>query len=317
MYLSLLLAAAASLFPTPPAYQAVVVDAATHRPLAGVFIEEARSGTSQVSDPSGHVQFAAPGPLHLRLRSTGYAPVEVERPVLVGRVDTLALAPTATALEEVVVRPRQAITLSPFAERPHQDGSYFLIPSVQVAVFIPGRPAGPAQLSQLQLQLKPSTIRTGGLRVYLRGVAAEAGPTGPALLPVPLVVSAQQLATAPKGLLTLDLTSYNLDLPAEGLYVQLEALGSTPEQRYVAMTSYVNGRAPLVVTGADPADPHTYTTTRLDEYPKLALGESNDPARTWTLGSNGRGWRLVQPKPGTREKTRNSLVSLTVLATKD
>jgi hypothetical protein len=298
-----------------PTYRAVVIDATTRQPLASVTVQDITGGTTCVTNQAG--QFGLPltanGVMTFHLSSLGYAPADFSR-VAGNAFDTLRLAPTTEALPGVVVRPGRQLTLTPFAGRPHIGSSYYMIPSVQVAVHLPGLSAGQSgRINQLQLQLKPTQIRAGALRVTLRAPGADNTPTGVELLPAPLEVPTAQLVAAPKGLLTLDLSSYNLDLPVSGVFVLVEGMGVTSDQQYVSISNPGNGHSPLLVTGADPKDPHTYQVTRLDDYPILAAAETQDIARTWTLGSNGRGWRLYQNKDG-KTRNKNSIISLIVMA---
>ncbi|QKG59067.1 hypothetical protein GKZ68_20510 (plasmid) [Hymenobacter sp. BRD128] len=304
--------------PAPPTYRAVVIDAVTRNPLASVTVQEVTGGSTCVTNQAGLFNFplTASGTLKLHLSSLGYAPADFAR-TATDVLDTLRLEPASAALPGVVVRPGRQVLLTPFTRQPHLGSSYYLIPSVQVAVHLAGLPEGQTgRINQLQLQLKPTAIRAGALRISLRALGPEgaaAGPVGSDLLPTPLEISTAQLATAPKGLLTLDLSSYNLDLPAAGVFVLVEGLGSEANQHYVSLSNPGNGHSPLLVTGADPKDPKTYQVTRLNDYPVLGAAETDDPARTWLLGSNGRGWRLYQPKDG-KTRTKNSLVSLLVQA---
>lgn len=302
----------------PPTYRAVVIDALTRQPLPSVTVQDVTGGTTCVTNQAGQFGFplTASGTMKLHLSSIGYTAGDFTR-AATSSVDTLRLEPASEALPGVVVRPGRQLVLSPFNRQPRLGSSYYMIPSVQVAVHLAGLPDGQTgHINQLQLQLKPTAIRAGGLRISLRALGAEgaaAGPVGTNLLPAPLEVSTVQLATAPKGLLTLDLSSYNLELPAAGVFVLVEGLGAEANQQYVSISSPGNGHSPLLVTGADPKDPKTYQVTRLNDYPVLGAAETDDPARTWLLGSNGRGWRLYQPKEG-KTRTKNSLVSLIVMA---
>ena len=172
-------------------------------------------------------------------------------------------------------------------------------------------------LSQVRIQLLPSKHATaaGVLRVRLlarlaSGATALEGPAGPDLLPQPLSISTSQLASAPNGLLLLDLLPYHLPMPATGLCVLLEGVGSFPQQQYVSLTQPDKGQAATVVTGSDPKDPATYEVHKLADYPELAVAETPDPAVTWSRGSNGKGWRLYQPTDG---KVANAIVAVVVV----
>lgn len=310
-----LVAAPAAPVTKAPTYRAVVIDATSRQPLVSVTVQDLTGGTTCVTNEAG--QFGLPltanGVMRFHLSSLGYAPADFSR-VAGTAFDTLRLAPATEALPGVVVRPGRQLTLTPFSRNPHLGPSYYMIPSVQVAVHLPGlEPGQSGRINQLQLQLKPTQIRAGSLRISLRAPGADTAPTGAELLPAPLQIPTTQLVAAPKGLLTLDLSSYNVELPATGVFVLIEGLGITSDQQYVSISSPGNGHSPLLVTGTDPKDPHTYQVTRLDDYPILGAAETQDAARTWTMGSNGRGWRLQQPKDG-KSRNKNSIVSLIVMA---
>ncbi|RZK30485.1 MAG: hypothetical protein EOO63_06605, partial [Hymenobacter sp.] len=221
-----LLAVFLGLLITPPAisaptYRAVVIDGITHQPLASVTVQDITGGTTCVTNQVGQfgLPLTATGVMQLHLSSLGYAPADFSRTASI-KLDTLRLEPTTEALPGVVVRPGRQLTLTPFANPPHIGASYYMIPSVQVAVHLPGLGEGQGgRINQLQLQLKHSEIRAGALRVTLRAPAPDGTPTGPELLPAPLEIPTAQLVAAPKGLLTLDLSSYNLDLPTTGVFV--------------------------------------------------------------------------------------------------
>jgi hypothetical protein len=94
--------------------------------------------------------------------------------------------------------------------------------------------------------------------------------------------------------------------------VVLEGVGVSPSHQYVSITQPTKGHSALLVTGTDPKDPKTYEVTKLEEYPQLAIAESNDPSITWSRGSNGKGWRLRRPN-GSGSKVGNAMIAVVVI----
>lgn len=319
MLFPLLIALGTLVTGTGPGYQGVVVDATTRKPLPAVTVREVEQGTTRLTDETGAFTFSSVknGTVHLKLTSVGYAPADVTRSLsAAGRRDTLLMIPAAQALPDVTVRPKQEVTVTPFESKTHKANGYFLIPSVSMAVHLAGLPnQATGTISKIQLQLKPTTIRQGSIRIRL--VAAPAGgfesvPTGPDLLPAPIEVKAAELAVAPKGLLSVDVSAHDIALPSAGVLVIVDGLANDPQQQYVTISGATGKASPLLVTGTDVANPATYETSKLNEYPQIESADSYGTSRTWFLGSNGKGWRLYKSQD--KKKTRNTLVSLVVVA---
>jgi hypothetical protein len=81
-------------------YSAVVVDAVSHRPLAGVSVRPLDASAPTSTDAHGHFQLPA-GPADFDLSLDGYADLRGHRAT---QGDTLRLRPTSTMLPAVTVR---------------------------------------------------------------------------------------------------------------------------------------------------------------------------------------------------------------------
>lgn len=224
--------------------------------------------------------------------------------------DTLRPIPAQT-LAEVTVRPSKTVTITPFTSgKVKALRTYSLVAGTNIAVHLPATTSG--TLATIQVQLKPTDVRAGRLRVQLLAAPQSQVATVPEnapLLPAPIIVSAQQMKEAPKGLLSLDVSSYNIAMPANGVFVVVEGLGSEEAPNYVAITVPSKGSgSPLVVTGGAAG----YETSHLDEWAELELGSSESEPRTWIKGTNGKGWILRKPKEDPK-KVMNSRLAVTLL----
>lgn len=304
-------------------YQGVVVNAKTRQPVPAATVQLLGVNGGVVTDVAGRFTLASVSgsSLHLRVSSLGYAPTELTRPLPAAAADTILLNPTTEALPDVTVRPRQELTLQPFSKLPKVSTGYYLIPSAEFALELPPLAEGrTGMLSQVRLQFRPGrfSVHQGGLRMRLLArpdttkASALNGPSGKDLLPAPITLSAVQIAAAANGAVSLDLSKYNLAMPATGLFVVLEGIGLSPEHQYVSITQPSKGHSALLVTGTDPKDPKTYEVTKLEEYPQLAIAESADPSITWSRGSNGKGWRLRKPNGG-GTKVGNAMIAVVVM----
>ncbi len=309
---SLLLAAA------PPAYSAVVVDAITRQPLAGVTVREEGAPVPAVAlttDAAGRFQLDKP-PVLLHLNRLGYAPLVVQR--LAGAVnqpDTLRLLPQVFALGEVAVRAPHTVILSS-VEPKGKSMARGLIPGQAIASYLvrpATAPAGQAcVLNQLRFFLA-SRVAEGQLRVRL--VAAQPAPLHPGsqmqpgpvdLLPEPLTLTAAQLAAFSRGRVSLDLSKYKLPLPVEGLFVIIECLATNLEDKVIAVTQSTTGRYKRqVVVGPDPASPATSHVIDGDDLPSL---EGQLAPGNFTMWS-----RHNAQKPWEHSGSANVRVELSVL----
>ena len=318
-----------SLLSSPP-YRGVVIDAQTHQPVVGATVQHVKEHSDEsgaafdATDVGGRILLTGTvgTTVHLRVSSLGYATADLTRPLRESGADTIRLEPASQSLSDVTVRPGQVLTLMAFRKTPKSATGAFMIPSVEMALELPPLPGGKTgTLNQVRLQFRPTkySVHQGGLRVRLlarpdtsRATAAN-GPSGIDLLAAPILITAAQAAAAPGGLYTLDLVGQNVTMPANGLYVLLEGYGVTDNQQYVSLTMPSKSHSALLITGTNPQDPKTFEVTKLDEYPQLALGETNDPSITWSRGSNGKGWRLRRPNYGGK-KVGNAMIDVLVQA---
>ncbi len=277
----------------PPTYSAVVVDAATNRPLAGVLVRTDGSGTA-VTSTDTHGRFTLAGlPQGIGLSLPGYAPLHVAMPAQLTTADTLRLLPRSYALDEVAVRPPRSSTLASVPAGGPALGRR-LFPGQAVALLLE-RPASapadqPCVVSEVRLFLSERPHQ-GRLRVRL--VELLAGPPAQPgirdLLPTPAVFTLDQLAQARKGILVLDVSAANLLLPAAGLCVVIECLPTDPADQTATITIApgVKGHTTVTLTGGAPSlPPRTYPA---QDFPLLTAGRGAG-AGTWSYYPNRPVW---------------------------
>jgi hypothetical protein len=314
-----------ALFPgsQPPAsaYQAVVVNATTSRPIVGVSITDLQTQTCAATD--AHGRFSLPGPTaHFRLHSLGFADLEATRPALPpGQVDTLRLLPDAILLPEVSVRPSKPVVLSSVGTKASKPRGSILVPGAQFGIlFRPAASMLPAVVQQISVQLdsnKQSHALAGRVRVRL--VALERGssmtPSAHDLLPIAATYTAAELAALPNHLLTIDLSAYNIRLPASGFFVLIEGLATVPGETYVTdkLVGEKGKASYVVVTATDPQNPATYRETSAWDYPAISWTSSITEVETVTRLGYSKPWHIRQPNHNS-SKAENPDISLTILA---
>lgn len=158
----------------PGSYSAVVVDATTSQPLAGVRLLAADSPAALGStDAHGRFTLASP-PRRLTMTQPGYAPLSVSLPADTRVADTLRLLPLAYTLPEVAVRPPRTQTLLSVADG-GDDLGRTLYPGQAVALPLTRPATAPADqpcvLHTVRLWLHERP-RQGRLRVRLVDVLA-------------------------------------------------------------------------------------------------------------------------------------------------
>jgi hypothetical protein len=301
--MSLLLFASLLLNLAAPAYTAVVVDARTNQPLVGVNVQDysvALPIMPLVTDATGRFSVYQ-APVHVQLRMLGYTPLEVTRTAhSPANPDTLRLQPQALVLAEVAVKPGKAAILSTTSAKADKMARRIL-PGQSVAMQVLP-PAGSACLLnevRLYLQDKP---KEGRLRLRLVNVLAGTAPGNAVLpgladlLPEPVIYSASQLADMPHGRVTLDLSKYGLQIPAEGLCVVVDCLPTDPADKPIAVTKPANGRGGLkVVLAPNPNDLTTAHTLDADKFPVLEGQRSGGTSATWARSTSKPDWRPSGP----------------------
>ena len=282
-------------------YQGVVVDAVTHRPLPSVTVHDVNHNATLVTNAAGAFQLAnvEKDRVQVRLTSIGYVPSDYTRALRPGQNDTLFLTPVAQQLAGVTIRPQREVSLNALGPKFSKAHGYLLIPSVNIAALIPALPnTGAGVLSKIMLQMDAKNIKHGGLRILLYAAPTanpSAVPVGPSLLPEPLIVSAATLAATPKGLLSLDVSSYNVPMPANGLFVHIEGVASVADQQFVDISAPTRGKgSAMVVLASTKEDVKTYVASKLNEFPLLASAETQGNS-TWFKGSDGYGWTRHNP----------------------
>jgi hypothetical protein len=307
-------------YPPPPAYQAIVVDATTSRPLASVNVVDLQGKASSATDSQG--RFSLPGPVaRFRLRGLGFAVLEATRSALApGQVDTLRLLPEAILLSEVSVRPAKPVVLSSLGTKVGKPHGTVLVPGAQYGIlFQPAANLLPAVVQQISVQfrLSPQSHSLVG-RVRVRLVAPERGssamPSAHDLVPIAATYTAAELAVLPNHLLVLDLSAYNIRLPATGFFVLIEGLPTNVGETYV--TDKIVGNRPgsaITITATDPQNPATFRETSSFDYPVVAWAASITDVVTVMRRDYSKPWSFRQQSRDSR-KTDNPDISLTILA---
>ena len=304
----------------PPAgdYEAVVVNATTSRPLAGVSITDLQTQTGSATDQRGRFRLAGPA-AHFRLHSLGFADLEATRPVLLpGQVDTLRLLPDAILLSEVRVRPARPVVLASVGAKAGKPHGTVLVPGAQCgSVFQPAASMLPAVVQQISVRFHPDHCLIGRIRVRL--VAPERHslmtPSAHDLVPIAATYTAAELAALPNHLLTIDLSSYNIRLPATGFFVLIEGLATIASETYVTdkFVSTQGKFTPVVITASDPQNPATFRETPAFDYPAVSWVASITSVETVTRLGYSRPWTIKHPERSSN-KTDNVDISLTILA---
>lgn len=320
LFISILLALFYNHPPTN-SYQAIVVDATTSRPLASVTVVNLQSQAASTTDQQG--RFTLPGPIaHFRLSSLGFASLEVTRPTLAsGQVDTLRLLPEAVLLPEVSVRPSKPLVLSSLGTKVTKPHGYIVVPGTQYGIlFRPAANTPPAIVQQISVRFQPNRQPIAG-RIRVRLVAPERGssttPSAHDLVPVAATYTAAQLAALPDHLLTVDLSLYNIRMPATGFFVLIEGLPTRADETYVTM-GIMGGKLrgqgmPSIITASDPKNADTFHETPATDFPAVAVATSVTDVETVTRLGYSKPWTIkrVARKP---EKSENVDISLTLLA---
>ena len=321
LLLSPFLLALCSLLAPAPSYQAIVVDATTGRPLPGVSVLDVRTQAGSATDARG--RFSLPGSeVRFHLHTLGFADLEATRPVLAaGQVDTLRLLPEAILLSEVSVRPAKPVVLSSLGTKVGKTRGQMIVPGHQFGVLF--RPDGnvlPAIAQQITIRFhvnKQSHEPIGRVRVRLVAVqrGSSMSPSANDLLPIAATFTAAELAALPNQLLTIDLSAYNLRLPASGFFVLVEGLPTIPGESYVAnKLEPRNGKlVALIVTATDPNDPATFRETPAFDYPAISRTASITDVQTLVRLGYDKPWHYT-PSGHDSKKTENVDISLTILA---
>jgi len=304
---------------SPPTYQAIVVDATTSWPLASVNVVDLQGKASSATDSQG--RFSLPGPVaHFRLRGLGFAALEATRSALApSQVDTLGLLPEAILLSEVSVRPAKPVVLSSLGTKVGKPHGTVLVPGSQYGIlFQPEANLLPAVVQKISVQFRfsPQSHSLVG-RVRVRLVAPERGssamPSAHDLVPIAATYTAAELAALPNHLLVLDLSAYNIRLPATGFFVLIEGLPTNAGETYVT-DKIVGNRLgdDVTITATDPHNPATFRETSSFDYPVVAWAASITDVATMTRRDYSKPWSFRQQNRDS-SKTDNPDISLTIL----
>ncbi|RTQ48216.1 hypothetical protein EJV47_17460 [Hymenobacter gummosus] len=301
-----------SLFGAPDAYQAVVVDAVTRRPLAGVAVTDLHTRAGLTTDAAG--RFSLPGPVaHFRLQHLGYAPAELtrtRRPA--GPPDTLRLHPQTFALAGVQVQGARPVVLSGYAGKLKYLSGALLVPEYQVASrFRPDATTLGSVVQRLTVKFRDNHPTAGRVRVRLLP-ALLTTPFTPDLtrdlLPAELMYTAAEVAALPNQELVVELASYGIRMPQEGLCILVEGLPTLPTEQFVEINPVWT-----IVTATNPQDKATYRTTPANEFPAIMEATSATTVETVSRHIHGLPWRIHDVDDKHR-RVENAAVSLTLLA---
>lgn len=153
-----------------------------------------------------------------------------------------------------------------------------VVPGAQFGILF--RPAAnmlPAIVQQISIQFefnKQSHSLTNRVRVRL--VRLERGssmtPSAHDLRPITATYTAAELAVLPDHLLTVDLSMYNIRLPAIGFFVLIEGLATIAGETYVTDKFVSNDGKDqyVVVTATDPQNPATFRESSAWDYPAIS-----------------------------------------------
>ncbi|RSK43643.1 peptidase associated/transthyretin-like domain-containing protein [Hymenobacter perfusus] len=274
-----------------PVYKALIVDAKTGQPVEFAAVEQLDDrGIIGGLTASSHGEFSLPSPtVHIRVSRLGYTPLEVTRLARSdNRPDTIRLFPQATALQEILVRPGRPVTLATFPDGGRLIGSG-LLPGQAVAVLLrPDRrtTATALQLMTLRLYLAERP-KEGRLRIRLLNVIGggdEQNPPRPGvvdLLPTPMVYGLRELADLPGKTLTLNLASYSLTVPAEGVYVMVECLLTNPDLVLESVKLQPGKKPQLLIKAHTATKESVVAFTPLTVYPKLTANYAVPTNTIW------------------------------------
>lgn len=108
-----------------------------------------------------------------------------------------------------------------------------ILPGQTLATLIPGQPGKSRLMSKISISLA-APARQGQLLLNLREVGPDGRPGPHNLLPEPAKYGTAQLKAGDE--LFLPMTAYNLQVPAQGLYLLVQCLPTVASDRVVALT---------------------------------------------------------------------------------
>ena len=320
LFLSFILAFFSASPPTN-SYQAIVVDATTSQPLAGISVVDLQTQTGSATDQHG--RFSLPGPTaHFHLRGLGFADLEATRPATApGQIDTLRLLPKTILLSEVSVRPSKPVVMSSLGDKVGKPKGYIMAPGTQYGIlFRPAADMLPAVVQQISVRFQPNKQSHDLIgRVRVRLVSLERGssmtPSVHDLFPIAATYTAAELDVLPNHLLNIDLSSYNIKLPATGFFVLVEGLTTVAGETYITdkMVSDKGKSLYVIVTASDPQNPATFRETPAFDYPAISCAASITEVETVTRLGYSKPWH-VKRQDHNSDKVENVDVSLTILA---
>jgi hypothetical protein len=249
---------------------------------------------------------------------------------LLERPDTIRLLPKEVILENVTVKPAQPIRLTPVPLEARQksfigfDKARGLTPGTSLAVLHrPPDTTATYYVTRLIVAVpRNHEVEAGRLRILLVNVISEPTPYPGAndLLPIAAIFTAKQVNSAVNHEVEVDVSSYHLRLPKEGLCVVAECLPTEPNEVPVARNKVKQGNKVRIeiITATDPKNPATYRQTPIENFIWVNVAESNGKAITWRRGQYKEGGAWIQnwgtevkTSPGAN-RTTNALIDMEV-----
>lgn len=233
--IALLLISIFTVSPLSAQFQSQIIEKSSGKPVpyVNIWLESEKRGTT--SDVRGNFSFEeADSSKAIIISAIGY---EVRKIVIGNLPDTVQLIPITTLLEEVAVFPMQGTTIKKVNDFKRSDGRVlFFYPKCTwhtwedlqlIARKIPFKKEYEATpyLKKISI-LTSSKVKEASFRLRLYTVNDTGGP-GDYLLYEPIKANAKQGFHKT----TVELSQYNLRMPAEGMFVVIEHLG-IPENMY-------------------------------------------------------------------------------------
>lgn len=203
--------------------------------------------------------------------------------------DTQRVIPRTVALPDVSVSYRKPIILHSVGPKAKDYPGIRLVPGIQCASLFKPSDTTMNRVQNITIQFYKDLPSEGRVKVQLltADTLPPFAPCTPSLLDgVEFVYTAKELADLPGQLLSIDLSSLNVLLPKNGLYVQLEGLPTKASEQYVEMTP----TGTIVVE--DRTAPIHQRVTSIQSYPAVYFVASITKVRSLSRNMHGNSsWR--------------------------
>jgi hypothetical protein len=299
LYLLHLAAFASGFLWSAPPFRLVLVDAFTRRPLPGVV---ARAGNQRASSDAEGVVVLPSRPVKVQFTYAGYSTLTT---MLAGETDkavtdTIGLLPKPIILAEAVVNSKQLLlsTTGQAYKSPYRYATNLLIPGNKIAV-VYQRPDSSKRYYIREIELHfVQKFAEGRIRVKVVALGDDGKPLDRGLLP-DTVFSTRQLSRAKNDWATkIDVSRYDLFIPARGAAVMVECLPSAEQETMVGTRKIEepgNAIRMMVDTQLASAGTATARSTPFFDYPQLSTSMEfvaqswvwRKPSAQWTLNKWG------------------------------